>query len=85
MKTLLEKDEMSVTSIFSFSNNVLYPSKNTNLNCLVTFILSSANAFNLDKLKMLLFDVGLNLYKIIHVLTLSQTSPGFYMSTVDVF
>ena len=47
LKTLWEKEKMLVTSIFSFSHNVFYPSK-TNFSFGVTFILSSANPFNLD-------------------------------------
>ena len=45
---------MLVTSIFSFTHNVFYPLK-TNFNFSVTFILSSANAFNLDLTKILSF------------------------------
>ena len=42
----------------------------------VTFILSSANYFNLDQSKILSFG---------RELTLSHASPSFYMSTVQVF
>ena len=48
----------------------------TNFNYAVTLDLSSANAFNLDQSKNLLFGKEL---------TLSQTSPGFYVSAVQVF
>ena len=54
MKTLREKEKMLVTSIFSFSLNVLYPTKERN-NHLSAFNLSSANAFNLVQSKILLF------------------------------
>ena len=43
---------MLVTSIFSFSHNIFYLSK-TILNFSVTFILLSANAFNLEQSKIL--------------------------------
>ena len=49
-KTLLEKEKMLVTSIFSFSHSVFYSIKVRN-----------------------------------HHFTLYQTSPGFYMSAVQVF
>ena len=42
-----KKEKMLETSIFSFSHNLFYPSLQ-NFNFWVTFILSSANAFNLD-------------------------------------
>ena len=50
---------MLVTSIFSFSHNVFYPSQKR-FQFFVTFILSSTNAFNLDKSKVLSFGKGLN-------------------------
>ena len=43
---------MLVTSIFSFSNNVFYPSQNK-FQFSAKFNLSSANAFNLDQSKNL--------------------------------
>ena len=43
---------------------------------LSTFILSSVYALNLDQSKILSFGIWL---------TLSQTSPGFYVSAVQVF
>ena len=46
---------MLVNSIFSFTQNVFYPSQKTNFNFSVTFILTSANALNLDKSKNLSF------------------------------
>ena len=53
-KTLLEKEEMLVTSIFSFSDNVFYSTlSKTEIIIYVTFILYSANAFNLDKVNFL--------------------------------
>ena len=45
---------MLVTNIFYVSYNGFYPSQ-TNFNFLFTFILSSANAFNLDQTKNLSF------------------------------
>ena len=55
---------MLVTSIFSFSDYVFYPSRLCflpfpirNFVLLVKFILSSANAFNLDQSKNLLFGI----------------------------
>ena len=48
----------------------------TNFIFSATFILSSANALNFDFSKNLLFG---------EELTLSQASPGFYMSAVQVF
>ena len=87
----------------------------TNFNFWVTFILLSANAFNLDQPKILLFGKALTLDHTIHKLikilkkmllktgckedemrvtnlsdksshlTLSQTSPGFYMYAEKVF
>ena len=47
---------MLVTSIFSFSHNVFYPSQNKFV-FLATFDLLSANAFKLDLCKNLLFAV----------------------------
>ena len=50
---------MLVTSIFSFSHNVFYLSKNR-FNFSISFILSSANPSNLDLSKILLFGKELN-------------------------
>ena len=52
MKTLLEKEKMLETSIFYFSHDVFYPirEKLHQLNCIE---IVSANAFNLDKAKIL--------------------------------
>ena len=66
---------MLVTSIFAFSHNVFNPYKD-NIIILRTLILSSANAFDLEQSKIL--SIGKEL-------TLSQTSPGFYVSAVQVF
>ena len=74
LKILWEKEKMLVTSILSLSH-VFYLSQNK-FQFLVFFILSSANAFNVDQTKILLFNKGL---------TLSQTSPGFYVSAIQVF
>ena len=49
---------MLVTSIFSFSHNVFYPSQNR-FQFSFTFILSSANAFNLDQSENMLFGIEL--------------------------
>ena len=62
LTTLWEKERMLVTSIFSFSHNVFYPSQQRFLpyqrernNLFSEFILSSAHAFNLDQSKILPF------------------------------
>ena len=62
-KTLWEKEKMLVTSIFSFSHNVFYPYRNK-LQILVTFMVKSANAFNLDKANFLGFGKGLRLVQV---------------------
>ena len=54
LKTLWDKEKMLVTSIFSFSHNIFYISK-TEIIILATFILLSANAFNLVTSKILSF------------------------------
>ena len=55
LKILREKEKMLlVTSIFSVSHNVFHPIKDQN-HLFKYFILSSANAFNLDRSKILLF------------------------------
>ena len=46
---------MLETSIFSFSRNVFYPSQKECPYFLITFIVLSANAFNLNQSKKLLF------------------------------
>ena len=53
-ENIVGKKKMLVTSIFSFSHSVFFLSQ-ANFNFSVTFILSSANAFNLDQFKNLLF------------------------------
>ena len=75
-KTLREKERMLVTSIFCFSLNVLFPIKEKFFAILATFKLSSANALNFDQCKILLCGKRL---------TLSQTSPDFFVSAVQVF
>ena len=47
-ENIVGKEDNSVTSIYSFSKNVVYPMKDK-LDVSVTFYLSSANALNLDK------------------------------------
>ena len=52
---------MLATSVFSFSHNVFYSTlSKTEIIIYVTFILSSANAFNLDKAKFLWSENRLN-------------------------
>ena len=60
-KKLREKEKLLVTSIFSFSHNVSYPSQD-NFWFWITFILLSANPFNLDWCKILSFGKELTLY-----------------------
>ena len=68
---------MLVSRIYSFIHNVFYPAtKETKVHYLNHNKLSSANAFNLEKAKIMCY--GINL-------TLSQTSPGFYMFAAKVF
>ena len=59
---LCENWEMLVTCIFSFSHNVFLQSKRKFI-ILVTFHLSSANAFSLDQSKILSFGKELTLYQ----------------------
>ena len=74
LKTLLEKEKMMVTSIFSFSHFVFYPSQNM-FKFFMEFISSSASALNPPPRLKLWFSKELSL---------SQTSPGFYTSLVKV-
>ena len=74
-KTLWEKEKMLATSIFSFSHNVFYSFKK-NIIILATSDLLSADAFSLVQPKMLSFGKEL---------TLSQTSPGFYVSAEQIY
>ena len=71
-----EKEKMLVTNIFSFSRSLFYSIKERNHLILIIFSLSSAKAFNLNKSNLLTFGKEL---------TLSQTIPGFYVSSVKVF
>ena len=50
LKTLWTKEKMLVASIFSFSHNVFYHMKDK-FNIFSETNMSSANAFNLDKVK----------------------------------
>ena len=59
LKSLWDKEKLLGTSIFSFSHNVSTLS-NSQVKGSVTFILSSANAFNLDQSKILSFGKELN-------------------------
>ena len=52
------------TNIFSISLHVYYPIRK-NCNILATLKLPSANAFNLDKAKILSASIGLTLYHIV--------------------
>ena len=56
----LRKEKMLITSIFSFSQDVFYPYQNKFE--VLSHILSSVNAFNLDKSKILSFGKELILY-----------------------
>ena len=58
-ENIVGKGENAVTSIFSFSHSVFYDILKTNFNILVTFMLSSANALNLDQSKILSFGKGI--------------------------
>ena len=56
LKTMWKEEKMLLTNIFSFPHNVFYTSQNkTNFNFQFTFVFSSANAFDLDMSKILLF------------------------------
>ena len=48
---LLEKEKMLDTSIFSFSNDALYPMTDNTVH--VAYFFWSANAFNLDRSRIL--------------------------------
>ena len=87
MKTCQEKEKPA----FSPFPTIVSTIPKTNINFLVTFILSSASALNLGNSKILWFgkeliycfqncSAGNELF-----LTLSQTSSGFDMSAVSVF
>ena len=56
-ENIMGKEKMLVTSIFFFSNNVFYSPINR---FCAKFILSSANALNLDQSKILSFGKRLN-------------------------
>ena len=75
LKTLLKKEKMLVTSIFSFSHNVFYPIEDRNLHLSYNYFVI-CKCFQFDLVQILLF--GLEL-------TISQTSPGFYVSALQVF
>ena len=87
MKTCQEKEKPA----FSPFPKIVSTIPKTNINFLVIFILSSASALNLANSKILLFGKVL-MYCFQNcsagnelLLTLSQTSPGFYVSAVQVF
>ena len=59
---------MLVTSIFSFSHNVFHPTQcKIKVNFSLTFILLSADAFNLDRSKILSFGKELTMKQIENV------------------
>ena len=62
LKTLWEKEKILVTSIFSFLHIAFY-TPNKTLIVLVMFIMSSANALNLDLSLMICFGEKLFVYK----------------------
>ena len=64
LKTLWEKEEMLVTSIFSFSHNVFYPSQNK-FQFFSHIYLSSANAFSLNQSKILSFGKELIVFSVV--------------------
>ena len=66
LKTLWENEKMLVTSIFFFSHNLFYSSQNKFHFFQSHFILSSANAFNLDQSKISSFGEELELLSAIH-------------------
>ena len=72
---------MRVTSTFSFSNNVSFSDRDEFLHWFV-FKLQFLFGFKLDNAKMLSSGKGLTLFWYIPD---SQTSPGFYVSAVQVF
>ena len=57
---------MQVTSIFSFSHNVFFPSL-YKFQVSITFILSSVNAFNLGRSRILSFGEELNIIQSINL------------------
>ena len=73
LENIVRKGENVGNQHFLLSPQCFLPE--TNFNDSVAFILASANAFNLDYSKLLSFDKELSL---------SQTSPGFYISAVHV-
>ena len=78
---------MLVTSIFSFPTMFSTPPF-TNFSFWVVIHLLSANALNLKQSLVLLFGKELieaNFCGLFKGLTLSQTSPGFYVSAVQIF
>ena len=59
-KTFQLKEEMLVTSIFSFFHNCFIPITDLNHHFLYFYIILSANASNLDQAKILSFDKALD-------------------------
>ena len=75
-ENIVRKGENAFNSIFSISHNIFYYSKNK-FHFLSTFILSSANAFNLDQPANLLFGKELtNYHTIVHFEVLKMYSCG---------
>ena len=86
MKTLLEK-KVLYTSIFSFSRNVFYPIILFSY-LLITpvFLTTALNFYRSSRIRSILwksFFIATNQISLV-LLTHSQTSPGFYMSAVQV-
>ena len=68
MKAFKEKEKMLLSSIFSFSHNVFHPIKAIII-ISATFILSFANAFNLDQAKIHSFGKELTLHQTTKIYT----------------
>ena len=83
LKTLWEKEKLLVTSNFPFSHHVFYPFEDFT-SIFFKFELSSANSFSLEESKFGKRLFSLNLDLPLSCLTLSQTSPGLYLSAVQV-
>ena len=82
LKTLWENKKLLVTSNFFFSHNVFTRSDHcTTFVCIFDIIFLFAAEFEEPKIGI----SGKGLRAVIILLTLSQTSPGFYVSAVNVF
>ena len=74
LKTLWVKEKLLITSNFSFSHSVFYPLKEFYSNFIKLKIVV-CKIFQFGRVQNLPFGKGL---------TFSQTSPGFYMSAIQV-